>query len=204
MDYRERFSEEEIFAFENQLLTLMGCERDDFAEPLWSDVNFVLNALPYFDYKDGFGLVEIFVADNFFDNVFVVCEIIKQLRAVHNYIGVECVLEQIPEHAWYEQTFMFLHNVMCADITALQYAPEDTLTEDILVGALYQVPHQYDFVEEDYVLGYTKIVECVPAALWGNKDFVEKMKKAIRTTLTYVNRLDDLEQILALIDTKIA
>ena len=203
MNYREMFPEEEILDFENQLLSLMGCDREEFADPLWDDIHFVLNALPYFNYKDGFGLVEIFVADNFYGNMFVVCEIIKNLRAVHNYIGVECVLENVPTQAWYDQTLLFLHNVMCTDITALQYAPEDTLTEKVLIGAVSQVPHQYDFVEEYYVLGYTKIVECVPAVLWENKEFAQRMKDAIRVPLTYVNRLEDLAQIVALIDSKI-
>ena len=198
MGYKEMFAEEEVFDFENQLLELMGSERDDYADPLWNDINFVLNALPYFDYKSGFGILDEFVSENFYDNVFVVCAIIKNLRAVHNYIGIEYVLGNVPEHAWSNQASMFLHNVMCADITALQFAPEDTLTEKIIIGAL----SQYDFVEKNYILGYTKIVECIPTSLWKNNDFMETIKEKIRSVFTYVNRLDDLNEILKLIDSK--
>jgi hypothetical protein len=117
-------------------------------------------------------------------------------------MGVDLVLGSIPEHAWYEQSFMFLHNVMCADISALKYAPEELLTDEVILAATTQVPHQADFCEEDYILGYKTIIECTPAHLWKNKDFTEKFKEEMRTVFSYINRPNDMDEILSVIDSK--
>ena len=117
-------------------------------------------------------------------------------------MGLDLVLGSIPEHAWYEQSFMFLHNVMCADISALKYAPEELLTDEVILAAITQVPHQSDFIEEDYIHGYTTIIESTPVHLWKNKDFTEKFKDEMSNVFTYVNRMDDLNAILSIIDSK--
>jgi hypothetical protein len=117
-------------------------------------------------------------------------------------MGVDFVLSRVPEHAWHEQSFMFLHNVMCADISVLKYAPEELLSDEVILAAITQVPHQADFFEEDYILGYKTIIECTPVHLWKNKDFTEKFKEEMRNVFTYVNRMDDLNEILSMIDSK--
>ena len=202
MGYKEIFTEEQILDIENVTLGVMKRKRGDFKDPLWTDFNFVYNALPYFDYGDDFWLWDEFVSETWYDNMLIVCAIIKNLRAANNHMGVDLVLGSIPEHAWYEQSFMFLHNVMCADISALKYAPEELLTDEVILAATTQVPHQADFCEEDYILGYKTIIECTPAHLWKNKDFTEKFKEEMRNVFTYVDRIDDLNEILSIIDSK--
>ena len=203
MGYKEVFSKEDILDIENKLLDAMERKRSDFKDPLWEDFNFVYNALPYFKYDCvSFWLLDQFVSETFYDNMLIVSRIIKNLRAVNNLIDVEDVLSNVPEHAWYEQSFMFLHNIMCADISALKYAPEELLTDEVILAATTQVPHQADFIEEDYILGYKKIINCAPADLWKNKDFTEKFKEEMRNVFTYVNRMDDLNEILSIIDSK--
>lgn len=202
MGYKELFSKEEIFDIEEKLLGAMECKRSDFKDPLWEDFNFVYNALPYFQYGDGFWLLDEFVSETWYDNMLIVCEIIQNLRTAHNYMGVDFLLSRVPEHAWHEQSFMFLHNVMCADISALKYAPEELLTDEVILAAITQVPHQSDFFEEDYIRGYKTIIECTPVHLWKNKDFTEKFKEEMRNVFTYVNRMDDLNEILNVIDSK--
>jgi hypothetical protein len=202
MGYKELFTAEEILDIEEKFLGAMNRKRSDFKDPLWEDFNFVYNALPYFDYGDDFWLLDQFVSETFYDNMLIVSRIIKNLRASNNLTDVENVLSNVPEHAWYEQTFMFLHNVMCADISALEYAPKELLTDEVILAAITQVPHQADFIEEDYILGYKKIINCAPADLWKNNEFTEKFKKEMRRVFTYVNRMDDLNDILSVIDSK--
>ena len=203
MGYKELFSEEEILDIEDKLLGAMGRKRTDFKEPLWNDFNFVYDALSGFQYDfNSFWLLDEFVSETWYDNMLIVCAIIKNLRAANNHMGVDLVLGSIPEHAWYEQSFMFLHNVMCADISALKYAPEELLTDEVILAATTQVPHQADFCEEDYILGYKTIIECTPAHLWKNKDFTEKFKEEMRNVFNYINRPDDLDEILSIIDSK--
>lgn len=202
MGYKEIFTEEQILDIENATLGVMKRKRGDFKDPLWTDFNFVYNALPYFEYGDDFWLWDEFISETWYDNMLIVCAIIENLRAANNHMGVDLVLGSIPEHAWYEQSFMFLHNVMCADISALKYAPEELLTDEVILAATTQVPHQADFCEEDYILGYKTIIECTPAHLWKNKDFTEKFKEEMRNVFTYVNRMDDLNEILNIIDSK--
>ena len=203
MGYKELFSEEEILDIEEKFLGAMNRKRSDFKDPLWEDFNFVYNALSGFHYDfNSFRLLDEFVSETWYDNMLIVCAIIKNLRAANNPLGMELVFEKIPEHAWYEQSFMFLHNVMCADISALKYAPEELLTEEVILAAITQVPHQSDFFEEDYISGYKTIIECTPVHLWKNKDFTEKFKEEMRNVFTYVNRMDDLNEILNIIDSK--
>ena len=202
MGYKELFSKEEIFDIEEKILGAMERKRSDFKDPLWNDFNFVYNALPYFQYRDGFWLLDEFVSETWYDNMLIVCAIIKNLRAANNHMGLDLVLSSIPEHAWYEQSFMFLHNVMCADISALEYAPKELLTDEVILAAITQVPHQADFCEEDYILGYKTIIDCTPIHLWKNKDFTEKFKEEMSNVFTYVNRMDDLNEILNVIDSK--
>jgi hypothetical protein len=202
MGYKEIFTEEQILDIENATLGVMKRKRGDFKDPLWTDFNFVYNALPYFEYGDDFWLWDEFISETWYGNMLIVCDIIKNLRDAHNYIGVESVLKRIPEQAWYEQSFMFLHNVMCADISALEYAPKELLTDEVILAAITQVPHQADFCEEEYILGYKTIIECTPAHLWKNKDFTEKFKEEMCNVFTYVNRMDDLNEILSVIDSK--
>ena len=203
MGYKELFSEEEILDIEEKFLGAMNRKRSDFKDPLWEDFNFVYNALSGFHYDfNSFWLLDEFVSETWYDNMLIVCAIIKNLRAANNPLGMELVFEKIPEHAWYEQSFMFLHNVMCADISALKYAPEELLTEEVILAAITQVPHQSDFFEEDYISGYKTIIECTPVHLWKNKDFTEKFKKEMRNVFNYVNRMDDLNEILSVIDSK--
>ena len=139
MGYKEIFTEEEILALEERLLKLMGKKREDFSLLLWEDFNFVYNALPYFDYKSNYWVLDEFISEKFYDNMLVVCAIIKNLRDVHNHIGVSYVLKNVPKHAWYEEKFMFLHNVVCADITALEFIPEELKTSDVIMNGKYQV-----------------------------------------------------------------
>lgn len=203
MGYKELFTEEEILDIEDKLLGAMGRKRTDFKEPLWNDFNFVYDALSGFQYDfNSFWLLDEFVSETWYDNMLIVCAIIENLRAANNHMGVDLVLGSIPEHAWYEQSFMFLHNVMCADISALKYAPEELLTDEVILAAITQVPHQADFVEEDYILGYKKIIECTPAHLWKNKDFTEKFKKEMRNVFNYIHRPNDMDEILSVIDSK--
>ena len=203
MGYKELFSEEEILDIEEKFLGAMNRKRSDFKDPLWEDFNFVYNALSGFHYDfNSFWLLDEFVSETWYDNMLIVCAIIKNLRAANNPLGMELVFEKIPEHAWYEQSFMFLHNVMCADISALKYAPEELLTEEVILAAITQVPHQSDFFEEDYISGYKTIIECTPVHLCKNKDFTEKFKEEMRNVFTYVNRMDDLNEILNIIDSK--
>ena len=203
MGYKELFSEEEILDIEEKFLGAMNRKRSDFKDPLWEDFNFVYNALSGFHYDfNSFWLLDEFVSETWYDNMLIVCAIIKNLRAANNPLGMELVFDKIPEHAWYEQSFMFLHNVMCADISALKYAPEELLTEEVILAAITQVPHQSDFFEEDYISGYKTIIECTPVHLWKNKDFTEKFKEEMRNVFTYVNRMDDLNEILNIIDSK--
>jgi hypothetical protein len=202
MGYKELFTEEEILEIEETLLGAMGCKRTDFNDPLWNDFNFVYNALSHFQYGDGFWLLDEFVSETFYDNMLIVCEIIHNLRAANNHMDVDYLLGRVPEHAWHEQSFMFLHNVMCADISALKYAPEELLTDEVILAAITQVPHQADFVEEDYILGYKTIIECTPVHLWKNNDFTEKFKEEMRFVFSYINRLDDMDEILSIIDSK--
>ena len=203
MGYKELFSEEEILDIEEKFLGAMNRKRSDFKDPLWEDFNFVYNALSEFHYDfNSFWLLDEFVSETWYDNMLIVCAIIKNLRAANNPLGMELVFEKIPEHAWYEQSFMFLHNVMCADISALKYVPEELLTDEVILAAITQVPHQSDFCEEDYILGYKAIIECTPVHLWKNKDFTEKFKEEMRNVFTYVNRMDDLNEILNVIDSK--
>lgn len=203
MGYKELFSEEEILDIEEKFLGAMNRKRSDFKDPLWEDFNFVYNALSGFHYDfNSFWLLDEFVSETWYDNMLIVCAIIKNLRAANNPLGMELVFEKIPEHAWYEQSFMFLHNVMCADISALKYAPEELLTEEVILAAITQVPHQSDFFEEDYISGYKTIIECTPVHLWKNKDFTEKFKEEMRNVFTYINRMDDLNEILSVIDSK--
>ena len=203
MGYKELFTEEEILDIEETLLGAMNRKRSDFTDPLWEDFNFVYNALPGFQYDfNSFWLLDEFVSETWYDNMLIVCAIIKNLRAANNHMGLDLVLGSIPEHAWYEQSFMFLHNVMCADISALKYAPEELLTDEVILAAITQVPHQSDFFEEDYISGYKTIIECTPVHLWKNKDFTEKFKEEMRNVFTYVNRMDDLNEILNIIDSK--
>ena len=203
MGYKELFTEEEILDIEEKLLGAMNHKRSDFKNPLWEDFNFVYNALSGFHYDfNSFWLLDEFVSETWYDNMLIVCAIIKNLRAANNPLGMELVFEKIPEHAWYEQSFMFLHNVMCADISALKYAPEELLTEEVILAAITQVPHQSDFFEEDYISGYKTIIECTPVHLCKNKDFTEKFKEEMRNVFTYVNRMDDLNEILNIIDSK--
>ena len=203
MGYKEIFTEEQILDIENATLGVMKRKRGDFKDPLWTDFNFVYNALPGFQYDfNSFWLLDEFVSETWYDNMLIVCAIIENLRAANNHMGLDLVLGSIPEHAWYEQSFMFLHNVMCADISALKYAPEELLTDEVILAAITQVPHQADFCEEDYILGYKKIIECTPAHLWKNKDFTEKFKEEMRNVFTYVNRMHDLNEILSIIDSK--
>ena len=178
MGYKELFSEEEILDIEEKFLGAMNRKRSDFKDPLWEDFNFVYNALSGFHYDfNSFWLLDEFVSETWYDNMLIVCAIIKNLRAANNPLGMELVFDKIPEHAWYEQSFMFLHNVMCADISALKYAPEELLTVEVILAAITQVPHQSDFFEEDYISGYKTIIECTPVHLWKNKDFTEKFKE---------------------------
>ena len=203
MGYKELFTEEEILDIEEKLLGAMNRKRGDFTDPLWEDFNFVYNALPGFQYDfNSFWLLDEFVSETWYDNMLIVCAIIENLRAANNHMGVDLVLGSIPEHAWYEQSFMFLHNVMCADISALKYAPEELLTDEVILAAITQVPHQSDFIEEDYIHGYTAIIESTPVHLWKNKDFTEKFKEEMRNVFTYVNRMHDLNKILSIIDSK--
>jgi hypothetical protein len=202
MGYKELFTEEEILEIEETLLGAMGCKRTDFNDPLWNDFNFVYNALSHFQYGDGFWLLDEFVSETFYDNMLIVCEIIHNLRAANNHLDVDYLLGRVPEHAWHEQSFMFLHNVMCADISALKYAPEELLTDEVILAAITQVPHQADFVEEDYILGYKTIIECTPVHLWKNNDFTEKFKEKMRYVFSYINRPDDMDEILSIIDSK--
>ena len=203
MGYKELFTAEEILDIEEKFLGAMNRKRSDFKDPLWEDFNFVYNALSGFHYDfNSFWLLDEFVSETWYDNMLIVCAIIKNLRAANNHMGLDLVLGSIPEHAWYEQSFMFLHNVMCADISALKYAPEELLTEEVILAAITQVPHQSDFFEEDYISGYKTIIECTPVHLWKNKDFTEKFKEEMRNVFTYVNRMDDLNEILNVIDSK--
>ena len=203
MGYKELFTAEEILDIEEKFLGAMNRKRSDFKDPLWEDFNFVYNALSGFHYDfNSFWLLDEFVSETWYDNMLIVCAIIKNLRAANNPLGMELVFEKIPEHAWYEQSFMFLHNVMCADISALEYAPKELLTDEVILAAITQVPHQADFIEEDYILGYKKIINCAPADFWKNNEFTEKFKKEIRKVFTYVNRMDDLNEILNVIDSK--
>ena len=203
MGYKELFSEEDILDIENKLLGAMKRKRSDFKEPLWNDFNFVYNALPFFQYDcNAFWLLDEFVSETFYDNMLIVCAIIKNLRASHNHLGVDFVLGRVPEHAWHEQSDMFLHNVMCADISALKYAPDELLTDEIILAAITQVPHQSDFFEEDYILGYKTIIECTPDPLWKNKVFTEKFKNEMRNVFNYINRVADMNEIISIIDSK--
>jgi hypothetical protein len=202
MGYKDIFTEEQILDIENVTLVGMKRKRDDFKDPLWEDFDFVYNALPYFEYGDAFWLLDEFVSETWYGNMLIVCEIIKNLRDAHNYIGVESVLKRVPKHAWYEQSFMFLHNVMCADISALEYAPKELLTDEVILAAITQVPHQADFIEEDYILGYKKIIKCTPSELWKNDDFTKKFKEEMRDVFTYIDRIDDLNKILRIIGSK--
>ena len=203
MGYKELFTAEEILDIEEKILGAMNRKRSDFKDPLWEDFNFVYNALSGFHYDfNSFWLLDEFVSETWYDNMLIVCAIIKNLKAANNPLGIELVFEKIPEHAWHEQSFRFLHNVMCADISALKYAPEELLTDEVILSAITQVPHQANFVEEDYIRGYKTIIESTPAHLWKNKDFTEKFKEEMRNVFTYVNRMDDLNEILNVIDSK--
>ena len=71
MRYKEMFTEEEILDFENQILKLMKKSRNDFSEPLWDDFNFVIEAIQYFDYKQGIYSTIEFISDKFFSNMFI-------------------------------------------------------------------------------------------------------------------------------------
>ena len=203
MGYRDRFTETEIVNLENQLLDAMGKSRENFKEVLWEDFHFVYGALPYFYYDSNFWILHEFVSEKFYDNMLVVCAILKNLQAEHNFLGIELVLQSIPKHAWYEQSFQFMHNVVCADVSALEYAPVELITADAIMNGIYQVPHQCNFCEQDYFEGYKKVISCAPKCLWQDEKFVATVKKAMNSTFTYINRLDDLEKILQYIDNKI-
>ena len=203
MGYKELFTAEEILDIEEKFLGAMNRKRSDFKDPLWEDFNFVYNALSGFHYDfNSFWLLDEFVSETWYDNMLIVCAIIKNLRAANNPLGMELVFEKIPEHAWQDQSSMFLHSVVCADISALKYAPEELLTDEVILAAITQVPHQSDFIEEDYILGYKTIIECTPAHLWKNKNFTEKFKEEMRNAFTHVNRPNDLNKILRAIDSK--
>ena len=180
----------------------MNRSREEFKEPLWNDFNFVYEALDYFKYIDGFWILDGFISEIWYDNMLIVCTIIKKLRAAHNHIGLRSLLKRIPRHAWFDKSSMILHNVMCTDISALEYAPKELITADVIFAAITQVPHQADFAQEDYLLGYKTIIECTPAHLWEDKDFTEKFKKEMHSVFTHVNRIDDLNEILSVVDSK--
>jgi hypothetical protein len=202
MGYKEMFSKEDILDIENKLLDAMERKRSDFKDPLWNDFNFVYNALPYFEYGDDFWLLDEFISETWYDNMFIVCAIIENLRDAHNYIAVNSVLRRIPKQAWFDESSMFLHNVICTDISALKYVPQELLTDEVILAAITQVPHQVDFIEEDYMLEYQKIIECTPTNLWKNNEFTEKFKEEMHTVFTYINSPYELDEILSIIDSK--
>ncbi len=201
MGYQERFTKEEIVDFENRLLELMGKARTDFSEPLWENGNFVFNALPYLDYKHGFWVVEEFISEKLYDKMLIVCHLIENLRAAHNYIFVSGVLRRVPASAWADETF--LHNVVCADITAIEYIPDEFKTAGVIMNAIYQVPKQEDFYEECYAGRYIDIIGWVPVCLWEDGDFVEGLKKEFTKVYGYIQREKDLERVLAAVDKKL-
>ena len=203
MGYKDYFDEEELLKIENQLLEILEAKRDDFTEPLWEDFNFIYKSLPYLNYKSNFGYTLELVSEKFYSNMLVVCALIENLRSAHNFIGVECVLERVPKEAWYEKTFAFLHNVECADITALDYCPKELIDKDVIMNAIYQVPRQEDFYEEFYIKKFLYVVDKVPVNLWKDEKFVKELKEEFTSTYNYINRLDDLKVILEAIEAKL-
>ena len=202
MGYQDRFTAEEIADFEEKLLEQIGKNRTDFHHPLWEDGRFVYEVLPYFGYKSDFWILDEFLSEKFYDNMLIVCAVIENLRAVHNYMMVPYVLEKVPKHAWYDTKFMFLHNVVCADVTALEFVPDELKTSEVIMNGIYQVPRQQDFYEADYIIGYKKVLDCAPLALWKDAAFVKQVQEELCSTFTYIHREKDLQAIIEYIAVK--
>ena len=163
---------------------------------MWEDSRFVYEVLPYFGYKSDFWILDEFLSEKFYDNMLIVCAVIENLRAVHNYMMVPYVLEKVPQHAWYDMKFMFLHNVVCADVTALEFVPDELKTSEVIMNGIYQVPRQQDFYEADYIIGYKKVLDCAPLALWKDAAFVKQNQEELCSTFTYIHREKDLQAII--------
>ena len=201
MRYKEMFTEEEILAFENQILKLMKKSRNDFLEPLWDDFNFVIEAIQYFDYKQGIYSTIEFISDKFFSNMFIVCALIDNIWEVHNFIALSLIYERIPLKAWYDETF--LYNVVCNNYYSLEYIPNELLTIEVVKNALSQVPRLQDFDENGYLNGYMNIIYTIPNHKWGDQLFIGELKIEIIKIYNFINRPDDLKTLLELIDSKI-
>ena len=133
--------------------------------------------------------------------MFIICSLLENLIKTHNTMGSFLVLSSVPVNTWYDETF--LHNVVCSDIHALKYIPEELKTSEVIMNSLYLVPKQEDFNEHRYFNRYSYVIEYTPKVLWEDLDFVEKIKNEFTKIKEYVNVKNDIDELLNLIDTKV-
>ena len=133
--------------------------------------------------------------------MFIISNLLENLRKAKNIMGSFLVLSSVPVNAWNDE--MFLHNVVCSDIHALKYIPEELKTKDVIMNALYLVPTQENFDEYDYYNRYFNIIEYTPKLLWKDSNFVENIKKEFTKILEFVNVKNDILKLFDLIESKV-
>ena len=155
----------------------------------------------YFKYDRNFYIYFELIEDKFYNNMFIICSLLENLIKTHNTMGSFLVLSSVPVNTWYDETF--LHIVVCSDIHALKYIPEELKTSEVIMNSLYLVPKQEDFNEHRYFNRYSYVIEYTPKVLWEDLDFVEKIKNEFTKIKEYVNVKNDIDKLLNLIDTKV-
>ena len=179
---------------EDRLLEIIERKREDFTEPLFSDFNFVLESVDFLNYNEYFKMCYELIDPKFYNNMFVVCELLDNLRVRNNIEGTYYVLKNVKYETWYDETF--LHNVVCSDIRALEFIPDELKTNQVIMNSFYQSPRQVNFEEEKYYMKYLYIINLIPSSFWSNNEYVNELITYLNNLKKYIGIKDQIDMII--------